>query len=180
MKKIKNNTDYFDDFEPLEGHKVRFQSRLDRDLHRKQRPYSWLKVAASILVLFALSLSLYKVFPPKESETTASSEKTKEALPLETAENYYEQSFNEQFTAIAKNYKDAESIAMIEKSEVLIQELREEYKLLEKELKLTGDKRVAAAMILNYKSRIEILEQLMKKLEYVNQMKTQKNEKINA
>ncbi|MFT6165681.1 MAG: hypothetical protein ACJAV5_001775 [Vicingaceae bacterium] len=43
-----------------------------------------------------------------------------------------------------------------------------------------GDRRVATAMILNYKSRITILENLVEQLEYVNQLKTQTNEKINA
>tara|TARA_B110000503_G_C7157385_1_gene417931 strand:+ start:979 stop:1188 length:210 start_codon:yes stop_codon:yes gene_type:complete len=69
---------------------------------------------------------------------------------------------------------------MINESMLLIEGLQKEYSELENELKKTGDRRVATAMILNYKSRITILEKLVEQLEYVNQLKTQTNEKINA
>ncbi len=69
---------------------------------------------------------------------------------------------------------------MIDESLQLINELQVEYKELEKEFKHTGDQRVATAMILNYKSRITILEKLVEQLEFVNQLKNQKDEEIST
>tara|TARA_B110000046_G_scaffold15690_1_gene15014 strand:- start:23695 stop:23904 length:210 start_codon:yes stop_codon:yes gene_type:complete len=69
---------------------------------------------------------------------------------------------------------------MIEESLQLINELQAEYKELEKEFKHTVDQRVATAMILNYKSRITILEKLVEQLEFVNQLKNQKDEEIST
>jgi hypothetical protein len=69
---------------------------------------------------------------------------------------------------------------MLKESLELINELQKEYKVLEQDLKNTGDQRVATAMILNYKSRIEILEKLLEQLEYVTQLKNQRDEKISA
>jgi type II secretory pathway component PulJ len=81
---------------------------------------------------------------------------------------------------IANAYKGAESKQIVKESLELINELQKEYKVLEQDLKNTGDQRVATAMILNYKSRIEILEKLLEQLEYVTQLKNQRDEKISA
>jgi ABC-type Fe3+/spermidine/putrescine transport system ATPase subunit len=81
---------------------------------------------------------------------------------------------------IANAYKGAESKQIVKESLELINELQKEYKVLEQDLKNTDDQRVATAMILNYKSRIEILEKLLEQLEYVTQLKNQRDEKISA
>ena len=85
-----------------------------------------------------------------------------------------------QLNNIAQAYTGTESKQMIDESMLLIKTLQKEYIELEKDLRKTGDRRVATAMILNYKSRITILEKLVEQLEYVNQLKNQTDEKISA
>jgi hypothetical protein len=107
-------------------------------------------------------------------------DKERTEIPVKEAEKYYRQSFNSQFNLIAENYQGIESRKMIEESNKLVQKLDIQYQLLVKELEETGDQRVAAAMINNYKSRIQILETLVQKLKFVTKLKNEKNENITS
>lgn len=180
---FKENRAAFDEEEPLVGHDVRFERKLEKELHQKPSPFrAWLKVAASIIILIGIG-GLYNYLGKDDNSiNTANStkEKNSESIQLIEAEHYYQKQFNEQFTAITKAYQDNESRLMIQQSQTLIANLEKEYKNLNTELVQTGDYRVATAMILNYKSRISILETLIKKLEYVSLQKNKQHEKINA
>ena len=177
--KIKSNRMSFDEEIPPKGHEERFLNKLDKELHHKPNKKSiWLKIAASMVLIIGVSLFFFIQNESQISDKVA--DKKDNSIPLREAENYYQNSFKSQFAAMAKNYTDNESLSMISESEKLINELEKDYEELEKELKTTADQRVATAMILNYKSRISILEMLIQKLEYVTQLKNEKNEKINA
>lgn len=178
MNNEKFNPSDFDEAEPNLGHRARFEQRLDHEIHKKNFTWKWFAVAASASILITIGyteISRPEIETP--SETTANNV---QEFPLKEAENFYENSFSQQLNNIAKAYTGTESKEMINESVLLIKELQKEYVELENELKKTGDQRVATAMILNYKSRITILEKLVEQLEYVIQLKTQTNEKINA
>ena len=153
----------FDELEPSRGHQLRFEERLDKELHKKKKNWTWLAAAASIILLISIGF-----FQWNGNEThkpiAIQNEEDNNQFPLKEAENFYENSFETQFAVIADAYKGHESKQMIEESMLLIKELQLEYKQLEKDFKTTGDQRVATAMILNYKSRISILEELLKQL----------------
>tara|TARA_R110000868_G_scaffold313701_2_gene574644 strand:- start:594 stop:1133 length:540 start_codon:yes stop_codon:yes gene_type:complete len=179
MNNEKYNLTDFNEQMPNDGHQLRFEERLNRELHKKKASWPRFAVAASIILL--LSIGFYQW--SGNSSTPLVAEQTEEdnnEFPLKEAENYYENSFEMQYAVISDAYKGPESKQMIKESMLLIEELQSEYKDLEKQLKETGDQRVATAMILNYKSRISILEELLKQLEYVNLLLNQKDEKVNA
>lgn len=177
MKNNINPSD-FDEAEPLAGHRLRFESRLEKEVHRKTFNWKWLAVAASIAIL--VSVGYFQMNQNSAYTPIETSEKKSEEFPLKEAENFYENSFVKQLNNIAQAYTGTESKQMIDESMLLIKTLQKEYIELEKDLKKTGDRRVATAMILNYKSRITILEKLVEQLEYVNQLKNQTDEKISA
>ena len=179
MNNKKYNLSDFDELEPNNGHQLRFEEKLDKEFHEKKKNWTWLAAAASIILLISIGFFQWNGNDSIEPIAVQNEEDNSE-FPLKEAENFYEYSFEKQFTVIADAYKGPESKQMIEESMLLIKELQSEYKQLEKDLKTTGDQRVATAMILNYKSRISILEELLKQLEYVNHLKNQKDEKINA
>ena len=173
----KTTASNFDDLEPLAGHRLRFENRVEKELHQKRFNWKWLAAAASIAILISVG---YVQWNDPDQNNTAQTDSNHEEFPLKQAENYYENSFTLQLDLIANAYKGEESKQMLKESLELINELQKEYKVLEQDLKNTGDQRVATAMILNYKSRIEILEKLLEQLEYVTQLKNQRDEKISA
>lgn len=179
MSHTKFNTSEFDDHQPTAGHELRFGKKLNNELHQKRKNWILISAVASIVLLFTIGFYQWNQFNTVHYTSTKIEAETNE-FPLKEAENFYENSFEQQLAAIAGAYKGLESKQMIEESLLLIKELQAEYKTLEKDFKHTGDRRVATAMILNYKSRITILEKLVEQLEFVNQLKNQKDEKISA
>ncbi|MBL4708605.1 MAG: hypothetical protein JKY48_09235 [Flavobacteriales bacterium] len=165
----------FDDQEPENGHLLRFEKKLSQSsVHPRTLLWKVSRIAAALIILAGLSSVFYLMNETDQTTQTLTADQNTE-FPLEEAENYYKSEFDRQFIAISNNYQDDESKRMIGDSQLLIIELEKEYKELEVELKNTGDYRVATAMILNYKSRISILENLIEKLKYVTQLKDQEN-----
>lgn len=177
--KIQNERLSFDEETPPTGHEERFLAKLDEESSSSNK-LPWLKIAAGLIVIIGLALFFSQMSETIDDNSGDMAKNEDSSIPMDEAEYYYKQSFTNQFNAIAKNYTDQESLAMIKESELLIGNLQEEYIELEKELETSGDERVATAMILNYKSRISILEKLIEKLEYVNRIKSQTNEKLNS
>ena len=97
-------------------------------------------------------------------------------IPIEEAELYYKHSFENQMDLLATHSQSIEAKVLIEESQLMVDTLDMQYKQLEIQLKETGDQRVAAAMINNYKSRIKILETLIQQLKYVNHLKEENHE----
>lgn len=180
MKNLEENRPHnsldFDDQEPENGHLLRFEKKLS---HSFIQPRNLLlkvsKIAAVLVTMVGLGTAFYFMNETKPENQPLSNEQNT-SFPLEEAENFYKSEFDRQLMAISKNYQDDESKRMIEESQLMIHELEKEYKELEKELESTGDYRVATAMVLNYKSRISILENLIEKIKYVTQLKSQENE----
>lgn len=171
----------FDDQELPEGHEQRFLQLLQ--VEQSEVSFAWWKLAAAILILIATPLIYWQfdkgsandsLADQESSESIGEEDSTK--LPLEEASFYYEQSIDQQFAALEQYYGDEDSRELIEQSKELIEELRKEYIKLESELEQTGDERVVLAMIKNYQKRIELLEGLVQKLQYIKQIKQSNHE----
>jgi len=171
-QKSKEAQGFFDDELPPTGHQLRFEKKLDDAFPRKQDVHWW-KIAAIFILALGIGFG-WNFF--SDTNKAASSLQQENEIPLNEAEQYYKRSVSMQLKSIAENYTSTESVQMIEESQELLDELALQYKELEKELKKTGNQKVAAAMINNYKSRIEILESLIEKLNYVNHLKSQEHE----
>lgn len=161
----------FDQAMPSSGHEARFERKLEDAFGSKRTEFPWLKFAASLLVIVSVAGILYFTETNNDPGIIEIADKERKEIPIKEAEQYYKQSFQKQFDLIASTNTSVEGKMMIEESQALISQLDEQYQKLEEELKITGDQRVAAAMINNYKSRIKILETLVQKLTYVNHLK---------
>ncbi|MAY83117.1 MAG: hypothetical protein CMP59_03205 [Flavobacteriales bacterium] len=181
--RIKENKSEFDEQELPFGHEARFQNRLKKMNRKPGR--NWLKIAAAAVILIATGALLWDNDSSELNssvETVADLELERqlpEELEIEEASKYYEQTLDQQFTALEEFYADDDSKTLIEETKNLIAKLREDYKELEKELESTGDERVVLAMIQNYQQRISLLEELVQKLTYIKHLKQSNHEESN-
>ncbi len=171
-----------EEMELPKGHRERFLSKLDKD-RSKGRSHLW-KVAAGLAIVIASS-AIYWSAKNSVLQTAEVKEQEEEqleseyAIPIEDAAVYYKQTLEAQFAKLNEFYKDEDSKQLIEETKLLIAELQKEYEKLEKDLERTGDERIVIAMIGNYQKRIELLEELVLKLNYIKQLKLEQNEKAN-
>ncbi len=177
---LKNRKTDFDEMEPEKGHLNRFEDRLKETFssHEKKN-FLWLRIAAIFVLSFGILWFLNNGEKPIEiAENTT--EQNDESIPIEEAEYYYKNAFSKKIELLAKENTSPESKTLIEESNQMILDLDNEYLKLVEELERTGDQRVAVAMINNYKSRIKILEALILKIKYINQLKKENDENISA
>ena len=159
----------FDFEEPEIGHFERFEARLNKP-KKRLIPISYLAIAASFTLLFGLWLgSSYS--EPKMELAMVSSE-------MEEAQNYFLTSIEKQLETIEKERND-DSEEIIKDSFEQIEKLEFQYKRLTLELRENSeDKRIIFAMISNFQQRIDVLQNLLIKIEDIKQLKTQNNEKF--
>ncbi len=169
------NIEEFDSAVPSSGHEQRFERKLNETFSLNRKKFKWPKFAAAAVILVLLGSSLF-LWPKQDNGVQKTADKVRNEIPVKEAELYYEQTFQKQIQLIAANYTSTESREMIEECQQLIKDLEKEYQELDEVLLSTGDQRVAAAMINNYKNRIKILEKLIQELNYVNHQKIEKNE----
>ena len=175
MMKLVGDKNAFDAYEPSNGHEERFDRKLNDAFGKKNKDYRWLKVAASILVVVSCC-GLWFLSQPIKDNMVEVEDLKEDDIPIEEAELYYKQSFENQMDLLATHSQSIEAKVLIEESQLMVDTLDMQYKQLEIQLKETGDQRVAAAMINNYKSRIKILETLIQQLKYVNHLKEENHE----
>jgi len=181
--RIQEQKSDFDDHEVPTGHEARFQSRLKQS-NRKSFDL-WFKIAAAVVIVVGIGVLFQNGQPNNLNPTVETVADLKlerhfaERPEIEEVSRYYEQSLNQQFSALEEFYPDKDSRLLIEETKVLIAKLREDYTELEKELKSTGDERVVLAMIQNYQKRISLLEELVEKLTYIKHLKQSENEESN-
>ena len=167
-EKIKKNRDNLDAAEPAQGHLERFEKRL-ASLHdgqmSTQRTAStrlW-KVAAVILVLIGVSLTLYFISPGEYNNHLSANALPKE---IQEAKMYYEFETLKKLDEVqqcAASPDQADLIRQIAQQELL--ELDSSSQQLEEQLKQdTGNERLKTALILNYKTKADLIEDIIKKV----------------
>ena len=159
------------------GHRARFEERLVQLQQPKNKNFSFLKIAASILLLFSVGYFALHSNEVKESTPINMTEATSLSTispEMKQIENYY---------VAAINYEIA-SLEISDENQVILDEylgkigkLTEDYQRLNTELIKNGvNERTVNALITNLQLRLQILLQLKDKL---NEIKTsKKNENI--
>lgn len=154
---------------PRFGHMERFEKRLKQPA-KKTISYKWMSIAASIILLIGIwtgsniansNLALADVSPQmQEAESFFVSTIKKEIKEIEKSRN----------PSTERIISDA--LAQLDKLEI-------EYKKLVTDLnKSNKDQRIIYAMISNYQNRIDVLQNVLKQIEEINNPKDTKNEEI--
>ncbi|MEZ4795343.1 MAG: hypothetical protein R2773_07730 [Flavobacteriaceae bacterium] len=163
----------FDLEETPVGHEKRFMEKL-HELHAKQsKPSrSWwkpLSIAATIALL--LGVGFYSMDSKDSSMDLASV-----SPEMEKTQSFFLTTINQEIETL-KSFENEESKALVDDALRRLQVLENDYITLEADLASSGnDQRVIAAMIANFQSRIEILQQVITTLEEIKTLKANKNE----
>ncbi len=164
-----------------ENHQARFLEKLDKAMPvAKRNPFSWLQVAASIVVLFGLGFGAFKFFeaPPVESDNNVATTPvvTTKSLGdispgLKKVEDYYLASINLELSKIEYTPETKE---LFDGYLSQLNELDKEYKRLSVELTEMGPSELTVnALIDNLKLRLNLLYRLR------NQIKSLKTSNTN-
>ena len=159
---------HFDTEEPVEGHQDRFLDKLDASqgtvsINRK-KPTSWwkpLSIAASIILLCALTIGLPALNPSTEQQLANISPEVSET-------QLYFTSLIEQQVSELQAASTPQTEQLITQVLAQLKKLDENYLKLEQDLLNGGDTNlILSAMINNFQTRIALLKDVMYQIESI-------------
>ncbi len=155
--------------EPKDGHRYRFLQKLNEQNKKPvKRLLFWkpLAVAASFLILFGLAVPFMNPGSTQADLASISPE-------FAQTQQFFTSTIKRELATL-KAEKSPETIVLIEDALEQMEVLEKEYATLKKDLVKSGqDDRVIHAMISNFQSRIDLLQNV---LEQIDQLKTLKQE----
>ena len=167
------------------GHEERFLEKLQQSLpDGKKRSRTWLKVAASIVVMLSVGVGYFLLNENSNVENTVvdsnqiNEEQTEFTFgdlspDLKKVENYYVANIN---LELARLEVSPDTKDLIDGFMEQLNNLNLEYKTLNTELKELGpNDQTITALIENLQLRLQLLQKLKRKL---NELKLSKNEQI--
>jgi hypothetical protein len=181
----KNNIDKL--FEDLEGsfnvhetpagHQKRFMNRLNSVENKPTkkipqigiRTWKSLSIAASIAVLIAVGVLFTKGNPSESDLASVSPE-------MMQTQSFFTTTINKELQTL-KSLNKPEAKSLVADALQQLDILEKEYEGLKKDLAESGnDKRVIYAMINNFQTRINLLEQVIEKIEEIKNLKKYRDE----
>lgn len=173
-------------FEMKQGHEARFLARLNKEMpvKRKSKNYTWLGVAASVIVLMGIGFYFFLGSDGQNPITPTTivdrpeinDEKTGISLgdlspDLQKLEEYYTANINLELASLEVSDDNKE---LVEGYLEQLATLNKEYQSLNQELNELGpNDETITALIKNLQLRLQLLQKLKTKL---NQFKSSKNE----
>lgn len=159
----------FDLAEPTIGHFERFEKRLEKPVVKyNPKTWKWLVIAASITLIFGFWIG--------QNQNSDGLQLADISPKMEETQNYFSSVIKTEIENI-NIQKSSENKELIDDTFIRLESLEKQYTELTLELKESGeDKRVVFAMISNFQQRIEILQNLLKHIEDIKQLKLTQNE----
>lgn len=158
--------------EPKEGHKLRFMQKLQEQNNQQvKRLVFWkpLAIAASFLLIIALSFPFLNEQSPKGDLASISPE-------FAQTQHFFTSTIQRELENL-KREKSPETLVLVEDALRQMENLENDYEKLKKDLIKSGnDERVIHAMIQNFQSRIELLQQVLEQIEQLKELKLKSHE----
>ncbi len=171
---FKNLSAEFDIEQPADGHEMRFLERLNSTSISKGSTFGIrflqpiIAVAASIIICLGLFVVFYQ--GSTESDLASVSEE------MSNTQDFFTQTIATELNKINEQ-RTPETEILINDALKQLSSLEKEYETLKTDLENSGqDKRVIYAMISNFQSRIEILQNVLEQIENINNLNNQSNE----
>lgn len=162
----------FDEHETPQGHEKRFLERLNaanKATEKKRNRWQPVSIAASVMIILGLGFSL--IDSPDNTADLASV-----SPEMEQTQTFFTTAINNELEKL-KSFETPETKALVDDALNQITILEQEYQQLRVDLVESGnDKRVIHAMIANFQSRIDLLEQMVAMIEDIKHLKTNENE----
>ena len=173
-KFIRSHHDSFDEKEPMEGHFDRFRQKMEA--HKPTRKVNLYMVAAAAAVAgIILTGTLGLLFNSSSIGNLNKKELTLSVISpeLKEVEDYYQGQIKTKYNLINTLKKDSSPEVESEVNKA-INDMDFGYDLLKKDLtKTPKQERVVNAMIQQYQVRIDMLDQILKTLQKINQLRNQ-------
>ena len=155
----------FDFQEPESGHFMRFENKLKASKKSEKHSWKWLSVAASILLMIGFWFG--KIHQKTTIDLADISPK------MEEVQGYFVAAIHQKTKIIEKN-KTSENEFIIKQTLAQLAKLENEYQQLLKELNKQGNqKKIINFMIENYQLRLEILDNMFKKITQIKKLKNE-------
>ncbi|MBT9189628.1 MULTISPECIES: hypothetical protein [Zobellia] len=176
-KLFKNLEGSFDLEAPAHGHEQRFLEKLDTQQGTKTltgKNKSWwkpLSIAASIAILCTIVFNVYKSKPSLEQQVAQIS-------PEVSRTEFYFASLIEQQVNTLKSESTPETKKIIDDTMIQLKKLETNYTQLEQDLVNGGNsKLILSAMITNFQTRIDLLQDVLNTIETIKNLKNYDNAK---
>lgn len=156
------------------SHEARFLEKLEEafpEAEQKSSKFSWLNIAASVVLLIGLSFGAYKLIPPTVEagtevaiiEDTVKTKTLGDVSPdLKKVEDYYLASINLELSKIKPT---TETKAVFDGYLEQLEELNQEYIRLSEELNENTSELTINALIDNLRFRLDLLYRLKEQLQ---------------
>lgn len=163
----------FDIEEPREGHQDRFLEKLQASqgvvsLDTKRR--SWwkpLSIAASVVLLVAVGIGFFNTTPTRDEQVA-------EIAPEVSQTQFYFASLIEEQVKELEDMGTPETQKIIDDTMVQLKKLEANYSSLEEDLLNGGNsKLILSAMITNFQTRIDLLEDVLNQISTIKNLKNQ-------
>ncbi|MBC2840198.1 hypothetical protein [Robiginitalea sp. SC105] len=159
--------------EPAEGHRDRFRERLGKQAGRssRRRLNLWrpLSIAATVALLLTASVFLLRPDASMEEQVASIS-------PEASQTSHYFANLVAQEVQELEALSSPETRPLIDDALRQLQQLEADYQRLESDLVEGGNsKMILQAMINNFQTRIDLLQQVMEKIEEIKQFKNENN-----
>jgi hypothetical protein len=170
-KYIRKNRDSFEEKEPLDGHFDRFRQKLET--RKPARKVNLFMVAAAAAVAgLILTGTLGILYNSSSLSGYHANELSLSVLSpeLKEVEDYYQSQINTKYNQI-KSLKENSSPEVESEVSSAINDMDLGYYLLKKDLSSSPkQERIVSAMIQQYQTRIDMLDQILKTLQSFNQV----------
>ena len=158
---------------PEDGHKMRFMQKLENFNAKKKRQarIHFISVAASVLAVIAIGVLFLN---PADSDYDLADVSPE----MEQTQHFFASTIEKELREI-KNQIKPDTKVIVEDALEQLEILENNYEELKKDLLKSGnDRRVIYAMISNFQSRIEVLENVLSQIEKINNQKSNSYEII--
>ncbi|MEA3444690.1 MAG: hypothetical protein U9R19_08185 [Bacteroidota bacterium] len=179
-KIIQDNREAFDISEPDDGHFARFNLKLDEKFSKKKKRIfvSYLKIAAVFALVLMSTFWLYEKFSSNPVQQKNGIITLSEISPdYAEVEFFYTSNINTSLDELSRNFSEGDKL----KSKLLNSEfehLDSLYRGLQKELALNpNDEQIIDAMIVHYRTKLEIILTVLNQLQKAKTLKTNYHEK---
>ena len=163
----------FDFKEPKEGHQERFLEKLNASqgvVTMQPKKKSWwkpLSIAASVALLCAIGIGFFNSAPSRDERVASIS-------PEVSQTQFYFASLIEEQVKELENESTQETQIIIEDTMIQLKRLETNYTKLEQDLLNGGNsKLLLSAMITNFQTRIDLLENVLNQVSSIKTLKIQ-------
>ncbi|MBU2946954.1 hypothetical protein [Zobellia uliginosa] len=170
---FKNLEGSFDLEAPAHGHEQRFLDRLNAQKNTKTLPNKewWkpLSIAASIAIICAITFGVFNSKPSLEQQVA-------EISPEVSRTEFYFASLIEEQINELKNESTPETKKIVDDTMIQLKKLETNYTKLEQDLINGGNsKLILSAMITNFQTRIDLLQDVLNTIESIKNLKNYDN-----